>query len=179
MSPPPRRAIRALLPVVLAGLASLAACASAPVVTQVVIVRHAEKADDGTRDPALSDRGQARAGALAAVLRDAGVGAVYATQFQRTQATVAPLAAQAGVRVEVVDAGQSEALAATIRARHLGQVVLVAAHSNTVPRLIAALGGPTLADLAEGAFDDLFVVTLAGDGPARVLHLKYAAPATP
>ena len=150
-----------------------AACASESLITQVIVVRHAEKAADGTRDPELSDVGRARADALAKVLRDAHVRAVFATQFKRTQATVDPAARETGVPVVVVDAGDTAGLAERIRKEHAGEVVLVAAHSNTVPEIIKRLGGPVVPELAEDAFDDLFVVTLRASGAAQVLHLSY------
>lgn len=156
-------------------IASLVACSS-PTITQVIVVRHAEKAD-ASKDPELSELGQARARALAQVVGKAKLGAVYATQFKRTQATVTPAATAQGVPVTPLDAGDAAGLAARITKDHAGQVVLVAAHSNTVPKVIASLGGPTIPDLADDAFGDLFIVTLIAGEPARLLHLQYAAPA--
>ena len=153
------------------------ACATSSPMTQVLIVRHAEKAADGTRDPELSDLGRARAAALAAVLRDAAIDAVYATPYQRTQATARPFADARRLSVEVVDAGAIDALVADIRARHRGRRVLVVAHSNTVPEIVQALGGDRIDEIDEGTFDDLYVVTVPDHGPTTVLHLKYATPA--
>src|SRR3546814_4965489 len=67
---------------------ALAACAAIPVFSPVatyVVVRHAEKVDDGSRDPSLTDAGRARAHALAELLRSRDVVAVYATDFRRTR----------------------------------------------------------------------------------------------
>lgn len=133
-------------------------------------MRHAEKADGG-RNPDLSSSGHDRATALANVVRDARVEAVYATQFKRTQLTVNPLAKQTNLVPIVVDADDTNGLAALIRRDHFGKVVLVAAHSNTVPRIIAALGGPPLPEIDEDTFDDLYVVTVAAT--TSVVHLKY------
>lgn len=169
------------LPLILVALAmtTTAACATSSAMTQVLIVRHAEKAPEGGRDPELSDLGRARAAALARVLRDAAVDAVYATQFKRTQLTVRPFADARRLKVDVVDAGAIDALVADIRARHRGRRVLVVAHSNTVPEIVAALGGDPVDEIDEGTFDDLFVVTVPDHGRTTVLHLKYATPAAP
>ena len=67
--------------------------------TTVIVVRHAEKATDDPRDPSLDAAGRLRAQALAAALEDAGVTALYATQYKRTRATVEPLAQRLGLAV--------------------------------------------------------------------------------
>jgi hypothetical protein len=52
--------------------------------------------------------------------------------------------------------------------------VLVVGHSNTVPQIIRAAGGLDLPDLAEDAFEDLFVLTAFGRGRrATLVHLTY------
>src|SRR3546814_16685724 len=75
---------------------ALAACAAIPVFSPVatyVVVRPAEKVDDGSRDPSLTDAGRARAHALAELLRSRAVVAVYATDFRRTRDTAEHTAA--------------------------------------------------------------------------------------
>src|SRR5215471_13384013 len=70
----------------------------------VFVVRHAERADAGMQaqtDPPLSAAGEARAQKLAAMLADAGVKDIFATEFKRTQNTTKPLAMKTGVAVEV------------------------------------------------------------------------------
>jgi len=51
------------------------------------LVRHAEKELDGD-DPALSDAGYARADALAGVLRDVTLAAIYSTDTRRTAVAI-------------------------------------------------------------------------------------------
>src|SRR4030095_12239590 len=58
----------------------------------VVIVRHAEKATNGGSDPDLSSTGLARADALARILKDSGITAIFTSEFKRTQETAAPIA---------------------------------------------------------------------------------------
>jgi broad specificity phosphatase PhoE len=167
------------LHVVLALAAACVACSTTQV-TRVILVRHAEKATGGGKDPDLSEAGRARAVRLARMTQEADIAAVFATQFKRTQQTVGPLAEARGLSIVPVHAGEVAALVRRILADHAGKVVLVAAHSNTVPAIIAALGGPTMAELAEDAFDDLFVITTDGraSGPnsadhTAVIHLHY------
>src|SRR5437773_8048647 len=67
-------------------------------VTTVIVVRHAEKnIEPANPDPDLSPAGQARAQELARMFGDAGVNAIYATQFKRTQQTVKPLGDRLGL----------------------------------------------------------------------------------
>jgi len=152
----------------------LTACGTAPL-TQVILVRHAEKAD-ASRDTDLSEAGQQRAARLAQVVSEVPLRAVYATQFRRTQATVTPAAAAQHQAIEVMDAGDIAGLVRSIQDHHQGETVLVAAHSNTIPKIVAALGGPAIADLAEDAFDDLFILSWVGSGKARLLRLHLDRP---
>jgi broad specificity phosphatase PhoE len=71
----------------------------------IIVIRHAERADDDPHDPSLSAAGQARARALVDVLEHAGVTAVYCTQYRRTCATAEPLAQHLGIQVSARTAG--------------------------------------------------------------------------
>lgn len=147
--------------------------------TTVVVVRHAERASETDRDPPLSPAGETRARDLAETLADAGVSAVYATQYRRTQDTARPLAERLGLAVRVEDAGSAEAatsaLARKILAEHAGETVLVVGHSNTVHLVVRALGGAAVEPLESGDYDRLFVVLVAPDGSARTLRTRFGA----
>lgn len=149
---------------------------SATATTTVIVVRHAEKATDDPRDPSLSPAGEARAQALAAALRDAGVAAVYSTELKRTWLTADPLAKSAGLTVEKRPMAGGDVptyareLAKEVLARHAGRTVLIVGHSNTVPEIVAQLGGARPADLAESDFGDIFRVR--GDGTVERLRLE-------
>ena len=150
-------------------------------VTTVIVVRHAERAEVPGNDPPLSAAGERRSLALLDALREAGVQAVVTTQLQRTRLTAAPLARELGLEPEVVPAGGDVAehvrrVAEHVTTRHAGRTVVVVGHSNTVPAIVAALGGGTVAPLAETAYDDLFVVLKPATGAARRLHARYGSP---
>jgi len=106
-------------------------------VTTVIIVRHAEKnIEPNNPDPDLSPAGQARAQEIARMFGDAGVQAIYATQYKRTQQTVTPLASRLGLPVVSVDAKQSSELTRRILSNNRGQTVFVAGHNNTAPEIV-------------------------------------------
>lgn len=159
--------------------------ATAPLAAQdstvVVVVRHAEKAvvEAGNNDPPLSEAGTARAMALRETLDGLRFDAVIATERQRTQATARPVAEAFGLTPEIVSLRHGPAhvdsVAAAVR-RHAGHTVLVVGHSNTVPAIVHALGGPRLPDLCEPQFSHLFVVVLKPGAEPRVDHRTYGAP---
>ena len=145
--------------------------------TTIILVRHAEKnIEPANPDPDLSTAGQARAQELARMFGDAGIKAIYATQYKRTQQTVKPLAEKIGVAATAIDAKNTAELVKQIRAQHNGDVVFIAGHNNTVPEIIAALGGPQLPVIPETEFDNLYVVTIYRVGKAKVLKMKYGSP---
>jgi len=144
-------AMLALLP---AGCAGLPVPASHPA---FVVLRHAEKLDDGTRDPELSADGRARAGTIAGRLRRMPLESAWASQYRRTLQTAAPAARAHRVPVVRYDAGDApHALADRLRAARAGGTILVVGHSNTVPGLVAALCGCEVAPLDESQYDRWF-----------------------
>lgn len=175
---------RRLLPVVLVLLVVLPAAAAqqrekAGLPAMVVLVRHGEKASDGTDNPPLSAEGAERAKALAATLEHSGVSAIITTEWRRTQETAASLSSSLKIAPETVPSrgiemrAHAKAVAEAVR-RHPGQVVLVVGHSDTVPEIAAALGVPRPAPICDSVFDDLFVLVPAG-GEWRLVRARYGA----
>src|SRR5437016_656475 len=103
-------------------------------VTTVILVRHAEKViDPNNNDVDLSTAGQARAQELVRVLAGAGINAIYATQYKRTQQTAKPLADKLGLPVTQINSRSTADLITQIRTQHRGQTVFVVGHNNTIP----------------------------------------------
>jgi broad specificity phosphatase PhoE len=126
----------------------------------------------------LSPDGRRRGDDLAAALLDAGVTAILTSQFRRTRETAQKVATVLGLTpVAIPVTGTIEqhvnALAAAVR-NHRGGTILVVGHSNTVPALLKALGGPELPNLCETTFDRLFVLGLT-DGKALLTRSRYGA----
>ena len=165
---------------ILIALALLAG--SDPGVTTIFLVRHAE-AGPARPDPGLTESGNARAEALSDALGDAAAERLYASQFRRTQETLAPLAAAGGLEVQVdtIDRedtpGWAREFARRLLRDHAGGTVVVAGHSNTVPMVIEALGVEPAPEIPHWQHDNLFVVHVDAAG-ARLLHLHYGAPSS-
>lgn len=140
--------------------------------TLVVVVRHAEKAGDDPRDPALSEAGRARAQALARHLDGMTLAAAYATDYRRTRLTAQPSAEAAGIEVRGYEASGAT-LPDTLRKEHSGQTVLVVGHSNTVPAIVQALSGREVAPIADEQYDRLYLIALPETGPPRLLEARY------
>jgi broad specificity phosphatase PhoE len=141
--------------------------------TVVILVRHAERAESPDDDPALTPDGEARARELARLLSDAGVDAIYTSQYRRTTLTAEPLAQQLGldIRVTRIENGAdafARSIARSIHQLHTGQTVLVVSHSNTVPLIARALGAADPGPIAESDYDNLFIV-IVGPGETREL----------
>lgn len=133
--------------------------------TTYVIVRHAEKVIDGGRDPGLTPKGERRAERLASMLRSMNLDAVLSTDYARTRDTGAPSAAMAGVEPELYDPRKPGQMLESAAQRFAGGCVLVVGHSNTVPDLVRRLGGEAPeSDLADDAYDNVFIVTVLDSG---------------
>jgi broad specificity phosphatase PhoE len=146
-------------------------------VTTVILVRHAEKIiDPNNPDVDLSPAGQARAQELVRMFGDAGINTIYATQYKRTQQTVKPLADRLGLPINQIEAKKTADLLTQIRAQHRGETIFIAGHNNSVPEIIAALGGPTFPTIPEAEYDNLYIVTVYRTGKAKVVKMKYGAP---
>lgn len=141
-------------------------------ITTIIIVRHGERATQAADSP-LSDLGFVRANELARALTDVKVDAIYATQFVRTQQTIAPLAQAHRLEPVIVKTGNTYAhdLASDILTHHAGQTVVVASHADTIPSVLKELGIANPPEITMTEYDDLFVCT-----PPKLLILRYGAP---
>ena len=178
-----RIAVHSFLAVTLLAAATFAGGAPAighPPLT-LILVRHAEKkiVPPENKDPDLSPAGMARAEELVRMFGDSGIGAIYATQYKRTQQTVKPLADKLNIPVTQIDAKKTADLVKQIRAQNAGQVIFIAGHNNTVPEIIAAMGGPQLPIIPETEYDNLYILTVYSDGPARLIKMKFGSATVP
>ena len=156
-----------LLPLLLAACATQAERPSAG--ATFIVVRHAEKVADASNDPPLTEKGQARAEALAASLSDERLQAIYSTALRRTQQTADPSARAHRLQVITYDAKAAAAQFATqLKEAHPDGTVLVVGHSNTVPGIAGALCGCTVPPMDETEYDRRMAIRIAPDGAARL-----------
>jgi len=134
----------------------------------VVIVRHAEKANN-SEDPDLSPAGRTRAQALARILKDAHITAIFTSERKRTQQTAAPTSASTGVDSTTVPAKDYATLVSKLR--QVEGTALVVGHGNTIPDIIKALGIDIPIQIPDEDYTDLFIVTL--DPRPQLLRLHY------
>jgi len=141
---------------------------------QIILIRHAEKPDDDA-DPHLSPAGVKRAKQLVSFIKtDPGMKrfglpvAVFATETtkdnngQRTQETVAPLAAALKLAVQTPYHGKDyAALAKQILSNpaYVGKTVVICWNHEEIPQLAAALGvAPEPPKWKSSVFDVVYVI---------------------
>lgn len=145
--------------------------------TVVLIVRHAEKASDAD-DSLLTEAGERRAQALVRVAENAGVRAIYTSQFKRSHDTAKPLSDRLGVSVTEMPVNlqtpgdYGKLLAKDIIEKYSGQTVLVIGHGNTIAATIEGLTGQA-APAGDVGYGDLFMVTLSPSTGAKLIKAQY------
>jgi phosphohistidine phosphatase SixA len=143
-------------------------------VRTILLVRHADiDLPPRSADPPLNAAGRTRAEQLAFIAGDAGVSTIFTSTLVRTKQTVAPLATRLGIVSRV--APEPEVLAKDVLSGSVGDAIVIAGHSNTIPPMIKALGvaAAAIPVIGERDFDNLFIVTLTSSGEAGLLRLKY------
>ncbi|HET7463922.1 MAG TPA: histidine phosphatase family protein [Longimicrobium sp.] len=150
--------------------------------TVIILVRHGEKdrSNPLAANPDLTEAGRRRARDLERVIRRRHVNAIITTHLKRAAETAQPSAESFHLTPEVYHANgdgkaTGQAMAEMIRARHMGQTVLVVGHSNTVPATIEALGGPKINEICDSSFSNLFMLVLYPNRAPRFTHTHYGA----
>lgn len=142
--------------------------------TTVVVMRHAQKAENPPEDPPLSPAGEAYALELAQHFGRApkaqGIDAIFVSEFRRTQDTVRPLANRLGVPVIVVPASNPARVADRALAENRGGRVLIVGHSNTVPDIVKELSGEDVGPMPETEYGIAYFVAVPRFSRAAVMR---------
>ena len=142
--------------------------------TTFILVRHGEKADDGSKDPDLSEEGRARAIHLAEMLSKTSIQAIYSTSFKRARNTVSPLAQAKSLEVLSYEPLKADPLDKMLK-DHAGGTVVISGHSNTVPWTVNYLiGKDQLKNFADDDYKNFLVVTVLKKGSVtNITWLTY------
>lgn len=143
-------------------------------ITTFVLLRHAEKAKDGTDDPDLNPEGVERATRLVQILGKTSIDAIYSTAFKRTRNTVAPLAAAKGLSVQPYESFKPEEIETMLK-KHAGGTIVISGHSDNIPWTANLLiGKEEYKDYADSDYKNLLIVSVVEKGKvAKVTWLSY------
>lgn len=156
------RKIIAAVACIMLGFAAVPATAA----DTVYVMRHLQKA--AGEDPPLTEEGTNLARLLAGQLGGAGIEAVLATKTRRATQTAEPLASALKLPVTPYDPRDVPALVAAVAA--VRGNVLVVGHSNTVPDIVAALGGARPEPIPETEYGTIYIVR-PGSPEVRRMHV--------
>lgn len=140
----------------------VAACASVrpALVPNIYVMRHLHT-PAGAKDPDLTEEGRRHALLLAERLAGDPPAVIYVSSTKRAAQTAAPLAQRVGVTPKVYDPANTPSLVASVLQE--SGTVLIVGHSNTVPEIVAQLGGDRPGPLVHEDFGDLWHIA----GPER------------
>lgn len=152
--------------------------------TTVLLVRHADTLAAMGDDPRLSPQGALRAEELSRVLGDAdviqGVDAIFAADSAAASATAEPLARRLNLPVQTADTRDEEGLVKRILKDYKGKVVLVISDPDAIPRIIPAFhGSKKVPAMADGEYDNLYIVSIPWYGKVKTLRLHYGSRPSP
>jgi hypothetical protein len=138
----------------------------------IFIVRHAEQSL-GVEDPPLTEAGRRRATALAVMLKDSGINAIYESGIRRTAETAKPLADAMNLELKTYPRSDIGSFIGRLRSQHAQDRVLIVTQSLRIPRWLKVLGDSGDISIAPTDYNNLFVIIPKGDGGPLVLRLHY------
>ena len=143
-------------------------------ITTFILTRHAEKGDDGTKDPDLTQAGKDRAQLLINMLKEIKVDAIYSTAYKRTRNTVIPLAQEKGLILSEYEAFKTDEIDKMLN-KYAGGTIVISGHSNNIPWIANYLTGKEEYKTFEDTdYANLIVVTVLEKGKAtKVTWLNY------
>ncbi|MBT1702276.1 SixA phosphatase family protein [Chryseosolibacter indicus] len=142
--------------------------------TTFILVRHAEKDNDGTSDPELSSMGKERAKKLVSLFKDTPIDAIFSTNYKRTLSTAEPLVNAKGVNVVVYQPKHGATIDEMLN-KYGGKTIVLVGHSNTIPWTANyLLGKEQYNDFADEDYDNILIVTVCEKGKtATSVWLNY------
>lgn len=142
--------------------------------TTFLLVRHAEKDNDGTEDPGLKTEGIARVSRLSKLLEQTQIDAFYSTNFKRTRQTVEPLASERTLPVQLYESFSVNEIEKML-SRHKGGTILICGHTDNIPWTANLLTGmQEYKDYEDSEYGILLIVSVVEKGTAaKVTRLDF------
>jgi len=125
------------------------------------LIRHAEKKQDGSRDPELTEIGIQRSEKLAVWFSKKNIKDVWSSDYKRTRDTAKPILTELNVELNLYDPGNLPLLSEKLMSRQHAAVVV--GHSNTTPDLARLLCDCVIEDMDESEHSRLIVIKVNGD----------------
>lgn len=143
----------------------------APIVTSLIIVRHAEKKNE-TDTTTLTTAGYDRSQRLATLLANTNLSAIYTTPFVRMRQTAEPTARQKNLLIQDYTPHEIPEIDRIIAANS-GKTVLIVGHGNSIPNILNHYTGSSLQNLS--GYNDIFVLNIlnAKLNTNKYLHFYY------
>ena len=142
--------------------------------TTFILVRHAEKASDGTSDPSLTEEGMARANNILSMFQQSEITTIYSTNYKRTKMTVAPLAEAKKMGIEIYDPRHLKEFSLKLLGDNPGGTVIISGHSNTTPTLAnLLLGEEKFEQFEDDDYGNLLIISTNSNSNAKLLLLRY------
>lgn len=138
--------------------------------TKIYFVRHAEKGT-GSPDPDLTPEGRERARQLASYLRKKKIKAIYSTETKRTVQTAEPLSTMEKIPIQYYRNDTVQKFLYHVLEQ--GKNTLIVGHSNTTIKMLKdLLLNPSIPEIPEDDFDNIFIVTQKSRSGPSGFHLK-------
>jgi 2,3-bisphosphoglycerate-dependent phosphoglycerate mutase len=151
---------------------ALQACSQSQ--TTFILVRHAEKVADGSKDPALTTEGLLRAEKFAELFSKTNIQEIYSTNYIRTKETVAPLAKLKELEVKPYGWKDPDQLLEKMINEHQGHTIVISGHSNTTPVLAnLLLGKEQFSQFDDSDYSNILVITTSKLGEGKLIHLSF------
>lgn len=143
-------------------------------ITTFILVRHAEKADDGTQNPSLTDEGLQRAENLVFMLDRQEISVIYSTNTLRTMQTIDPLAKNKDMEISQYNSRELSDFLEMLLADYSGKTIVICGHSNTLPETANFLLGYDYfpENFDESDYENLLIIQHFGN-TAKMVRLRF------
>ena len=142
-------------------------------IKHIILLRHAEKANDGTEDPPLLPEGYQRAEKLVSLFQDVAISKVYTTKYQRCSLTIAPISLAKNLEPTLFSVDDLLAFSKELR-NAPDKYILICGHSNTNPALINLLiEEQKFEEIPSSEYDGIYWVQVGEGIQPQVTILRY------